>query len=579
MNCTTKAPTYCYRHNPELIKTRNKDEFDIFQLEKELNLLSKESQDQIAQVWTIFQQSSKQQRLLILKGILASACTPQLSFVATAAKPLLCTDFTAVLPTEITKQIFSLLDATSLCSAAQVSKRWKLLADDDTLWHRMCEQHINRKCTKCGWGLPLLQKRKVVVMHHDVSVKNNNVKKRTYHQITSSPCNDDNSNKRLCSATTAVPQFYRRPWKEVYSERLIVERNWRRNDATSRVFPRVHQGIISCLQFCEAQNILITGSYDKTAIVWDLETGEVLRTLRGHARCIRTLQADDTKLVTGSMDNTLRIWNHHTGQCIRILEGHTDGVVHLNFNCRILASGSADATIKIWNFQTGECFTLTGHTKSVNHVSIHHSLPLLVSSSDDGSIRVWNLESRSCAKVLKGHMGPVQTAIPSMPGFLHCFMKQQQQPKSFRKTRRAIAPISKSNTSSSDEDEDNTITNHNTRPSIKNFDRSSEQVIISGSLDNTIKVWSLESGECLQTLFGHVQGIWTLAYDKLRLVSGSHDGTLKLWDIESGLPMYCLEGHQSAVTAVALSDSKIASADDQGNVHLWDFGMQPSTSF
>lgn len=494
---------------------------------------------------------------MILKGILSSSCTPQLSYISNAVKPLLRTDFTAVFPPEITKQIFTLLDASSLCSAAQVSKHWKQLADDDTLWHRMCEQHINKKCTKCGWGLPLLQKRKVV-----------RVKRAR-------------SPDEICDEIPAAKRTDRRPWKDVYSERLVVERNWRRNISTTKVFKGQHSAGITSIQFCEAQNILITGSYDKTAIVWNLETGEVLRQLKGHARAIRALQFDDSKLVTGSMDNTLRIWNYHTGQCIRTLEGHTDGVVHLNFNCRILASGSADSTIKIWNFQTGECFTLTGHTKMVNHVSIHKDSTTLVTSSDDGSIRIWDLEKRACARVLQGHMAPVQTAIPSMPGFLHTFFKKSMVPKP---RRRAITPGSAA--SSSDEEDSSNApilrrrgsntsnTSDNSTTTISDCDRSSEKVVISGSLDNTIKVWSLETGECFQTLFGHVQGIWTLAYDKLRLISGSHDGSLKLWDIESGLPMHCLDGHSSAVTSVALSDTKVVSADDQGEVRIFDYGVQ-----
>jgi F-box/WD-40 domain protein MET30 len=501
-----------------------------------LELIPQPEQQRISQVWDIFNNASNQQRLLILKGILTSSCTPQLSYLSNAVQPLLCMDFTLILPSEITLQIFTYLDAQSLCAAAQVSKHWKHLADDDSLWHRMCEQHINKKCTKCGWGLPLLQKRRVVRV------------------------------KRMREDDEGCPEAKRadrRPWKDVYSERLVVERHWRRNTANTRIL-KGHQGGISSLQFCEAQNILITGSYDKTAKVWDLETGEELQTLKGHARCIRTLQFDDTKLVTGSMDHTLRIWNYRTGQCIRTLEGHTDGVVHLNFNARMLASGSADATIKIWNFQTGECCTLSGHTKAVNHVSLGKDIanPTLVSSSDDGTIRIWDLERRTCSRVLKGHMAPVQTAVPSMPGFLHRFFEQR---------KRAISPAG-----SDDEDmpRQRRGSNASNTSSSSECDRSSAPVVISGSLDNTIKVWSMESGECLRTLFGHVQGIWTLAYDKLRLVSGSHDGSLKLWDIESGLPMHCLEGHRSAVTAVSLSDTKVVSADDQGEIRIWDFGAQ-----
>lgn len=529
-----------------------------------MNVLSDQDQIEISTIWNLYKEALKPKRLLMLKGILALSCTPQLSYLSNAVKPLLCTDFTAVFPPEVTKQIFSLLDASSLCSAAQVCTRWKSLADDDSLWHRMCEQHINKKCTKCGWGLPLLQKRKVIRVNNDINSNN----KRPHENVS------DDHQQQLIKRV--------RPWKDVYSERCVVERNWRRNIFTQRVLDKSHhQGGISCLQFCEAQNILITGSYDKTAIVWNLETGQVLRTLKGHARCIRALQFDDTKLVTGSMDHTLRIWNYHTGQCIRTLEGHTGGVVHLNFNCRMLASGAADATIKVWNFQTGECFTLSGHTKAVNHVSLQKESPLLVSSSDDNSVRIWDLEKRQCIRTLNGHMAPVQTAIPSMPGFLHSFFKKQS---TYNNSRTLLTSVS-SNSSGDEEEEQIPVIRRSRRgsndsasslssSSSSNCNRSSEQIVISGSLDNTIKVWSLETGECLQTLFGHMQGIWTLAYDRLHLVSGSHDGALKLWDIESGLPMHSLEGHKSAITTVSLSDTKIISADDQGEIHIWDFGVQ-----
>ena len=64
------------------------------------------------------------------------------------------------LPRELSFKILSYLDAISLCHAAQVSKSWKYMADDDVVWHKLCEQHIDKKCYKCGWGLPLLEQKK-----------------------------------------------------------------------------------------------------------------------------------------------------------------------------------------------------------------------------------------------------------------------------------------------------------------------------------------------------------------------------------------------------------------------------------
>ncbi len=90
----------------------------------------------------------------MLQGILTQCCFPQLSTVSREVHEQLKIDFLAALPAEISYKILTFLDAISLCKAAQVSRRWRSLADDDVVWHRMCEQHIHRKCTKCGWGLP-----------------------------------------------------------------------------------------------------------------------------------------------------------------------------------------------------------------------------------------------------------------------------------------------------------------------------------------------------------------------------------------------------------------------------------------
>ena len=43
-----------------------------------------------------------------------------------------------------------------------------------------------------------------------------------------------------------------------------------------------------------------------------------------------------------------------------------------------------------------------------------------------------------------------------------------------------------------------------------------------------IKFWDIETGKAQRTLFGHIEGVWAVASDKLRLVSGSHDRTIKV---------------------------------------------------
>ncbi|KAI9319698.1 WD40-repeat-containing domain protein [Dichotomocladium elegans] len=501
---TSNNRSYCYRHRPDLASMR-KEASREYLYKQELSQLPASIQKPILDAWATFNAATPAQRRIILQGLIATCCTSQLSFLASSIEPLLRIDMTAILPPEICVKIFSYLDAQSLCVACQVSRRWKSLADDDSLWHRMCQQHIDKKCHKCGWGLPLLQKRRIV-------------------RLAAKRPLSESDEVRPPAAKRADR---RKPWKQVYSERLVVERNWRKHRYTTRSFKQP-KGVLA-FQYCDAQNLLITGSIDKTATVWDLEAGQIVRTLTGHTRAVRALQFDDNKLVTGSLDHTLKIWNYHTGQCIRTLECHTDGVAHLHFDSRILASASDDATIKIWNFETGRCSTLIGHQDKVTHLQIYQHNHL-VSSSADRTIRLWDLETQRCIRTFEGHMAAVQIAVP---GLLprSCFLDHD-------------APV-----------------------------------IVSGSSDNTIKIWSLETGQCLRTLFGHAHGITALSYDKLRLVSGSVDGTVRLWDIESGLPMYSLsEGGPAPISSLRLSDSKVIAASDQGEITVWDFGALGSSS-
>jgi F-box/WD-40 domain protein MET30 len=572
----------------------------------------------ISHIWSLFAAAPADQRTLILKGLVSTCCMPQLSFLHNVTKPLLRIDFVSILPKEVALSVFSYLDATTLCHAAQVSQTWKELADDDSLWHKMCEQHIDKKCSKCGWGLPLLDKTRsqavrkrplltpVQLACGPSSLTNNDLKNNDNNRKRHKSNNYNSTIESISSEPLppTITKVIKRPWKDVYSERLVVERNWRNNNYKVLTL-RGHTDGVMCVQFDEILKIAITGSFDKTVRVWDLETGQLRQTLTGHSRCVRALQFDDAKLVTGSMDHCLKIWNYQTGQCIRTLEGHTGGVLSLHFDSRIMASGSTDHTIRVWNFEVSECCTLLGHTEWVNSVRICHKGTMLVSSSDDSTVRLWNLQNRSCTRVFRGHVGQVQVALPSPHGFTHRLDTSSpttntvETNSSSHTSSLALSSLSSSSSSSSSSSNtasssldrpgcaSTTNTNRNLvhnatapnnvqpfSPSSKLSEISDAPIIISSALDNTIKIWDTATGKCLRTLFGHVQGIWGLDFDKLRIVSGSHDKTLRIWDTETGRCLYALEGHNGPVTAVALSDTKIMSASDDGEVKIWDFGYK-----
>ena len=97
---------------------------------------------------------------------------------------------------------------------------------------------------------------------------------------------------------------------------------------------------------------------------------------------------------------------------------------------------------------------------------------------------------------------------------------------------------------------------------------------VSGSDDNTLRVWDLESGQMLRALQGHSFSVTAVALssDGRRAVSGSDDETLRVWDLESGQTLRTLQGHTRSVTAVALSSDgrRAVSGSDDETMRVWD---------
>ncbi|MBW2647649.1 MAG: hypothetical protein JRE23_16040 [Deltaproteobacteria bacterium] len=97
---------------------------------------------------------------------------------------------------------------------------------------------------------------------------------------------------------------------------------------------------------------------------------------------------------------------------------------------------------------------------------------------------------------------------------------------------------------------------------------------ISGSMDNTLRVWDIKSGEEIQKLEGHTDSVYAVAImpDGKHAISGSIDKTLRVWDIKSGEEIQKLEGHTDSVKAVAITpDGKHAiSGSIDKTLRVWD---------
>ncbi len=98
--------------------------------------------------------------------------------------------------------------------------------------------------------------------------------------------------------------------------------------------------------------------------------------------------------------------------------------------------------------------------------------------------------------------------------------------------------------------------------------------VVSGSADNTLKVWDLDSGQLLHTLNEHSARVWavTITPDGEKIISSSSDNTLKIWDLASGQLLHTLIGHSHWVKVVTVTPDgeRVVSGSRDGTLKVWD---------
>jgi len=193
-----------------------------------------------------------------------------------------------------------------------------------------------------------------------------------------------------------------------------------------------HSGWVTALATSsEVPDLVVSASRDKTLLVWRItrdenQYGYPLRCLKGHSHFVSdvVISSDGQFALSGSWDCSLRLWNLETGQTTRRFVDHQKDVLSVAFSSdnRQIVSGSRDKTIKLWN-TLGECkYTITdeGHSEWVSQVrfSPDTTNPVIVSAGWDGLVKVWNLQNCKLRTNCIGHQGYVNCVTVSPDGSL-----------------------------------------------------------------------------------------------------------------------------------------------------------------
>jgi F-box and WD-40 domain protein CDC4 len=496
-----------------------------------------------------------------------------LHLIADTVNPALKCDFLDQLPTELSLNILSFLDHRDLCRAAQVSRQWRSVVDsNETGWKELLDRdgfilptgELERGI-KQGWGWQ--DPYGPDGFEQDLSVP---------RSLSSS---DGNGMLFGSMQTDTVRKVRPTTKRKRLSGRVGSERAKRR--ATGHEFAGKAKGLLAkypyTAEFHKSEGPL-TAANGAALAVPDPQLGlPSLRKLHlfkslyrrryllrrswtsgkvephhfafpAHpSHVITCLQFDDDKILTGSDDTLIHVYDTRTGVLRKKLEGHEGGVWALQYEGNVLVSGSTDRSVRVWDIEKGLCTQVFhGHTSTVRCLQIlmpeptgddeqgkpimMPEKPLIITGSRDSQLRVWKLPEQGSKRY-------IQTGPPANDADCPYFVR--------------------------------VLTGHS--HSVRAI-AAHQDTLVSGSYDNTVRVWKISTGETLHRLQGHAMKVYSVVLDhkRNRCISGSMDNFVKIWSLTTGACLFTLEGHTSLVGLLDLRDERLVSAAADSTLRIWD---------
>ena len=292
-------------------------------------------------------------------------------------------------------------------------------------------------------------------------------------------------------------------------------------------------------------NLIVTNGEDSVTIkVWDIASGSCVSTLRGSSAAVATvsMSLEAMYVLSGCADGSLKVWDMATAKCLCTLKGHTGAVKSLSIapSNQFFVSGGIDSIVKVWKI-SGECIgTLGDHNDAVLTVCFSPNEKRIISGSRDKTIKIWDVALSMCVLTLDRHVDVINTLCTSSGGDF----------------------IASSGT-------DNTIRVWKLRNCVDG-DIHHGSIIDGDTHDGMRDNVSLISH--VDELRGHSGAIFSLCIssDDKFLLSGSFDNTIRIWDVETATSVRALQFHSDIMKAVQLSkdNNYIVAGYADGSIYL-----------
>ncbi len=281
-----------------------------------------------------------------------------------------------------------------------------------------------------------------------------------------------------------------------------------------------HTRSILALSWSPRDNMIASGSLDKTVQVWNALSSEVVTNYGEHTDQVNTVawSPDGTLIASGSNDKQVRIWDPLANKTIRFYVNHQDAVSSVAWspNGKYIASGSFDKTVQVWNASTGELiYSFTGHKDVVNSVAWSPDGTYVASGSSDKTVRVWKVNTHESVYTYTQHSDFVSSVLWSIDS----------------------------------------------------------RQIASASDDSTVQVWFAFTGSDGYAYREHKGAVFAIALspDGARVASASSDKTVQVWNFSNADKLYSYLKHTDSVSAVAWSPDgkKVVSGGVDKIARVW----------
>ncbi len=299
-------------------------------------------------------------------------------------------------------------------------------------------------------------------------------------------------------------------------------------------------------------------------------------------------------------------WEHESVR----LSGSPKGrhVVAFSPDGQWLVSGGGDRHLRLWRLEDQRCAaTLAGHVGSVSAIAFSPDGRFIASGGVDRTVRLWRMEGLECVAILTGHSGSGGMRLRSARmvagwsaaagiaacGYGRWTIGNASQPgwaMTAGVSAVAFSPNSRLAASGSGDrsvrlwriETGQCVTILPGRTGRVNAVAFSPdgRLLASGSGsfserrrdDDAVRLWRLENSQCVATLSGHGGSVNAVAFspDGRRLASGSADRSVRFWRVESRQSTATLQGHAEAVNALAFSgDGRWLASGGGDGVVLW----------